>query len=93
MELRGSGKPFNSRHLSPGRLHRQDQTGVHQDAIQQHTASTAIAVATTLFGPGEPEFVPQDLQQALPGFAEKIDVFPIDACLDVYFRHDSTSPL
>jgi hypothetical protein len=61
MELRGSGKPFNSRHLSPGRLHRQDQTGVYQDAIQQHTASPTIAVAASLFSPGEPEFVAQDL--------------------------------
>src|SRR5262245_42987007 len=93
MELRGSGKSFNSRHLSPCRLHREDQTGVYQDAVQQHTAGTAITVATTLFGPGEPEFVAEDLQQALPGFTEKINLFPIDTCLDMYFRHDSTSPL
>ena len=69
---------------SPGRLHREDQTGVHQDAIQQYTAGTAIAVAASLFGPGEPEVFAQNLQQALPGFTEKIDVFPIDTCLDVY---------
>src|SRR5712691_502442 len=93
MELRGSGEPFNSRHLSPGRLHREDQTGVHQDAVQQHTAGPAIAVTAPLFGPGEPEVVAEDLQQTLPGFTEKIDVFPIDTCLDVYFSHDSTSPL
>src|SRR5262245_58690010 len=93
MELRGSGKPFNRRHLSPGCLHREDQTGVHQDTIQQHAAGPAITMATSLFRPGEPEVFTQDLQQALPGFTDKIDVFPIDTCLDMYFRHGSTSPL
>src|SRR5712691_1043752 len=93
MKFRRRGEPFNGRHLSPGRLHREDQTGVHQDAVQQDTAGAAIAVAAALFGPREPEVFAENLQQALQRFTEKIDVFPIDTCLDVYFRHDSPSPL
>ena len=41
----------------------QCQAGQHAPTFDQHRASTALAVITTFFAPGKPEFLPQHVQQ------------------------------
>src|ERR1700732_4208081 len=64
-----AGQALDGRHRPPLHLERQDDAGVYEPAVEDHVAGAAVAVVTTLLGPGEPEFVAEDLQQALPRLA------------------------
>jgi hypothetical protein len=61
------------------RLERQDDAGVYEPAVEDHVAGAAVAIVAALLGPGEPQLVAEDLQEALPRLTEKIHVATIDS--------------
>jgi hypothetical protein len=66
-------------------LDSEDEAGGDDAAVHVHGAGAAVAVITALFRAGEPDYISQALEEALPGFAEELDVFAVNGRLYVGF--------
>src|SRR4029077_13864803 len=69
---------FDADNFRALRLDPEDAARIHQDTVHNHVARAAVAVVAALFRPRQPQFVAQDLQQALARLAEEIDLFTVD---------------
>ena len=79
--------PFDGRHLRAAGLDAKDAAGVHHAAVEDNGAGATVAVVAALLRPREAELVAQDLEEALAWLAEEVDVFAVQASLDLDTRH------
>src|ERR1035437_8760778 len=61
------GEPLDGEDRSPVALARHDKARVHGDAVQEHGARAALALAAALFRAGEPERPSEDVEEAREG--------------------------
>src|SRR3990167_9337661 len=63
-----SFQALHCRHLSAIGVDRQHEARVHRLAVEKHCARPTVPCPASRFRPGQPELVPQHLQQRLVGF-------------------------
>ena len=84
MQPFGRRHPFNRGHATPLNLHAQHQAGIHQLAVEQDIAGSAVAVVTAFLAAGQPQLVAQDVEQALPRLTQKVDAAAVDLRLNLH---------
>ncbi len=60
------------------RLDSPNEAGIDHPAVHHHGAGSAITVVAPLFRPCQVQDVSQTLQEALAGFAKKVDILAVD---------------
>src|SRR5277367_4142399 len=65
--MRTLGKALDGSEFCARRLQRRNKAAVYQLAVHQNGAGPALALATTFLRAGQPELMPQNVQQPLHG--------------------------
>ena len=89
MQVALLGQAFDGLDLGPFGFGGKDDAAIDRQAVHQHGAGAAIAVVAAFFGPGQAQVFAQDLEEALPRFAEELGWLAIDGRRNVEFfgRH------
>jgi hypothetical protein len=78
-----SGETFNGGDGSALSLGSQHQAGVHEPAVEDDIARTAVAVVAPFLAAGQAQLIAQNLQKALARLAQELGVLAIDLGLNV----------
>ena len=83
MQFVGFSKPFNGLDRFALSFYTQDEARIDESAVEDDAACPTVPVIASLFCTCKVEFIPEDLQQALPRFTEKFHRLTIDSGLNV----------
>jgi hypothetical protein len=80
------GNSFDGGDLPAFHAHRQRQTGQEGFPVHQNRAGSALADPAPVFGAGQSQPIPQDIEKKLIGGYEKFAFLPINDQLDNLFQ-------
>lgn len=82
------GDTFDRADGGPFGLDRQHQAAINRATVEDHRASSAVAVRATFLRAGQVEVVSQDFEQRLPRLAEKFRLVAVEGSGDdSFFSH------
>ena len=79
------GDAFDARDLRTLGLDAEDAARVHDAAVHQNAAGTAVAVVAAFLRAGKAEILAQHLEEALARFAQEVDLLAVEGRLDPVF--------
>src|SRR3990170_3837097 len=78
ISMPGDGQAFHRPHRVPVHLADRDEAAVDDGTVDQDRAGSALPLAATFLGPGEPEVLAQDVQQAAHAGHLELDGAAVD---------------